>query len=64
MTPSLSLTFAPPRITTNGRGGRSRRPEQDLDLRGQQASGGAGQVRGGPTIEAWARCEAPNASLT
>ena len=65
MTPSLSLTLAPPRTATNGRAGSLRSAEQHLDLPGQQPAGGAdGRVRGGPTIEAWARCEAPKASLT
>ena len=43
MTPSLSLTLAPPRITTNGPLGIGAQRQQDLDLTGQQPAGGAGQ---------------------
>ena len=39
--------------------------EQHLDLLAASSRPIAdGSVRGGPTIEAWARCDAPNASLT
>ena len=39
--------------------------QQHLDLAGQQPTGRAdGRNCGGPTIEAWARCDAPKASLT
>ena len=39
-------------------------PHQHVDLAVQQPTGGAGDCLGGPTIEAWARCDAPKASLT
>ena len=64
MTPSLSLTLAPPSTATNGRFGSLRSSQQDLDLALQQAAHRRRHDRGGPTIEAWARCEAPKASLT
>ena len=64
MTPSLSLTLAPPSTATNGRFGFVAQPEQHLDLALQQPAHRRRHVRGGPTIEAWARCDAPNASLT
>ena len=38
--------------------------EQHLDFFGEQQPIADGSVRGGPTIEAWARCDAPKASLT
>ena len=65
MTPSLSLTLAPPRTATNGPLRVVAQPEQDLDLALQQAARRRRQrTGGGPTIEAWARCDAPKASLT
>ena len=48
MTLSLSLTFEPPSTATNGRVGCSRRPSEHLDLGGEEAAGGAGQVLRGP----------------
>ena len=48
MTLSLSLTFEPPSTATNGRVGCSRQAEQHLDLGGEEATGGAGQVLRGP----------------
>ena len=38
MTPSLSLTLAPPSTATNGRLGSLRMPEEHLDLAGEQAT--------------------------
>ena len=64
MTPSLSLTLAPPSTATNGRFGCVAQAEQHLDLLRSSSPIADGNVRGGPTIEAWARWEAPNASLT
>ena len=65
MTPSLSLTLAPPSTATNGRFGLVAQAEQDLDLAAAAAGPIAdGTTDGGPTIEAWARCDAPNASFT
>ena len=43
MTPSLSLTLAPPRTATNGRRGWSRSAEEHLDLLRQQPTRRAGQ---------------------
>ena len=64
MTPSLSDTLAPPRMPTNGLGGSLRRPSSTSTSRASSRPAAEGSVRGGPTIEAWARWEAPKASLT
>ena len=62
--PSLSLTFDPPSTTTNGRRGSSRSGSSTSTSRASSRPAALGRNRGGPTIEAWARCEAPKASLT
>ena len=65
-TPILSVTFAPPTIATSGRRGSARMPGQRLDLAlraaGRRRVGE--QVRDDASVEACARCAAPNASLT
>jgi hypothetical protein len=64
MTLSLSLTFDPPRMATNGRRGSVRRPSSTSTSRASSRPAADGRNCGGPTIEAWPRWEAPNASLT
>ena len=64
MTPSLSLTLAPPSTATNGRLGSLRSCSSTSTSRCSRRPIADGTYRGGPTIEAWARCDAPNASLT
>jgi hypothetical protein len=64
MTLSLSLTLEPPRMATNGRFGASRRPPSTSTSRASSRPAADGSVRGGPTIEACARCDAPKASFT
>ncbi len=64
MTFSLSLTLDPPRIATNGRRGSVRRPPRTSTSLASSRPAAEGRNWGGPTIEAWARCEAPNASFT
>ena len=64
MTPSLSLTFDPPRITTNGRRGSLRSGSMTSTSRSSSRPAADGRNCGGPTIEAWARCDAPKASFT
>ena len=64
MTPSLSLTLAPPRMATNGRRGDDRRRPSTSTSFWSRRPAALGSVAGGPTMEAWARCEAPKASLT
>ena len=59
ITPSLSLTLAPPSTATNGRVGVvGQQPRQHLDLAVQQPARRRRQHRAaGPTIEACARCD-------
>ncbi len=64
MTPSLSLTFAPPRTATNGRLGLSRRPPSTSTSRCSNRPAADGKFFGGPTIEACALWAAPKASFT
>ena len=46
------------------RRGRSRRPSSTSTSRASRRPAALGRRCGGPTIDAWARCEAPKASLT
>ena len=64
MTPSLSLTLAPPSTATNGRLGSLRIRSSTSTSRCSRRPIADGTNRGGPTIEAWARWDAPKASLT
>ena len=64
ITPSLSETLAPPSTATNGRSGLVRRRSSTSTSRCSRRPAALGTCVGGPTIEAWARCEAPKASLT
>jgi len=69
ITPSLSLTFAPPRTATNGRAGASsRRPSTatspSTSLPATAARPLAIISSGSPTTDACARCTAPKASST
>ena len=64
ITPSLSLTFAPPSTATNGRGGSCRRRESTSTSCRSRLPAALGSTPGGPTMDACARCDAPNASLT
>ena len=69
MAASLSLTLAPPTIATNGRrGDSSAAPRKRSSFsRSRPASAGlpsAAIARGSATMDASARCEAPNASFT
>ena len=48
ITPSLSDTFDPPRMATNGRGGSLRRPSRTSTSSRQQPAGGRGQRAGRP----------------
>ena len=63
-TPSLSATLAPPMTATKGRFGSSRRPPITSTSRASNLPAAEGSRVGGPTIEAWARCDAPKASFT
>ena len=63
-TPSLSEIFAPPSTATNGWRGLSRSPSRTSTSFCSSRPIADGTNCGGPTIDAWARCEAPNASLT
>ncbi len=65
----LSDTFAPPRMTTNGRSGFSNSSPRNLSSRSINSPAAQGPPRWAtiwatPTVEAWARCAAPNASFT
>ena len=66
MTSILSDTLAPPRIATNGRSGLLDALAQVLELLLHQEPGRAFAARTAPcaSIDACARCAAPNASLT
>ena len=64
ITPSLSLTLAPPSTATNGRLGLLRKPLSTETSCSINRPAAERSVRGGPTIEPWARWAAPNASLT
>jgi hypothetical protein len=64
MTCSLSLTLEPPRMATNGRRGCDRSPPSTSTSRASSRPAAEGRNCGGPTIEAWARWEAPKASFT
>ena len=64
MTPNLSDTFDPPRIEMNGRRGSLRTSSRTSTSRSNSRPAADGKVRSGPTMEAWARCEAPKASFT
>ena len=63
-TPSLSATLAPPTTATNGRGGELSSLPSISTSRASRRPAAEGKRAGGPTIEAWARCEEPNASFT
>src|SRR5262245_20998035 len=52
ITPSLSLTFAPPSTARNGRFGSPRRRESTSTSRCSRRPPALGSVRGGPTIDA------------
>jgi hypothetical protein len=65
ITPILSLTFAPPRIATNGGSGcSSARPKyfSSFSISRPAADFETNFVM--PTVEACARCAVPNASFT
>ncbi len=64
MTASLSLTFDPPSTATKGRDGSLRRPSRISTSLASSRPAALGRNWGGPTIDAWARCDAPNASFT
>src|SRR5436190_15113885 len=64
ITPSLSPTFTPPITATNGRLAPCNNCERTSISRTRRRPAACGRTRGGPTIEACARCDAPNASLT
>ncbi len=64
MTPSLSFTFAPPITAMNGRSGSSRSANSVPTSRSRFGPPALGTIVGGTMIEAWARCDAPKASLT
>ena len=64
MTPSLSETLEPPRIATNGRVGSVRSGSSTSTSRWSRRPAADGRNCGGPTMEAWARCDAPKASFT
>ena len=63
-TPSLSSTFAPPEMSTNGRStSPSRRPRCSSSARSSRPAY-AGSRCATASVEACARCAEPNASLT
>jgi hypothetical protein len=64
MTPSLSDTLEPPRIEMNGPAGLVAEPRSTSTSFSSSRPAADGRVRGGPTMEAWARCDAPKASFT
>ena len=65
ITLSLSLTFEPPSTATNGPGGVLAQAERAPPPRAARSRPAAlGRCCGGPTIDAWARCDAPKASFT
>ena len=63
-TPNLSATLAPPITATKGCLGASSNPPITSTSRASSRPAAEGSRVGGPTIEAWARCEAPKASFT
>ena len=63
-TPSFSPTLAPPTTATKGRSGATSSPPRVPTSRASRRPAADGRRVGGPTIEAWARCEAPKASFT
>jgi hypothetical protein len=69
MTSIFPEIFAPPRIATNGRSGASRalpRNRSSASIRSPATAGFPSRFicSGAPTVDAWARCAAPNASFT
>ena len=65
ITPSLSPTLAPPSTATNGRATSSASSRDSTSTsRNSNRPPACGITGGGPTIDAWARCDAPNASFT
>ena len=64
ITPSLSLTLAPPSTATNGRLGLARNPSSTSASLASRRPAALGRYWGGPTMEAWARWDAPKASFT
>ena len=69
MTLILSLTLAPPRMTTNGRAGFSSSSPRNFSSRSMSRPAAAWPpqartMRATPLVEAWARCAAPKASFT
>ena len=63
-TPSLSATLAPPTTATKGRAGATSRAPSTSTSRARRRPAADGRRAGGPTTEAWARCEEPKASFT
>ena len=63
-TPILSVTFAPPTTATSGRFGSSRMPLSVVTSRSSSRPAALGSRCATPSVEACARCAAPNASLT
>ena len=65
MTSSLSETFAPPRIATNGRSGScSALPRYSTSAAIRKPAADSATWCTMPSVEACARCAEPNASLT
>ena len=64
MTLILSLTLAPPRMAANGRPGASSSLREASSSRSISRPAYAGRIFAMPTVEAWARCAVPKASLT
>ena len=64
MTPILSVTLAPPTTATNGRAGDSSSADSVDTSRSSRWPAAAGSRCATPSVDACARCAAPNASLT
>src|SRR5205807_1966815 len=64
ITPILSLALAPPSTAAKGRAGWWRSPPSTSTSLASRRPAALGSLAGGPTMEAWARWEAPKASFT
>ncbi len=64
ITPILSFTFAPPIIAVNGRSGFPKAPPNTSSSFSIKKPATAGMWCAIPSVEACARCAAPNASFT
>lgn len=61
----LSETLAPPRMTVKGFPGSSTwSPRNCISFWIRKPAAESGSSEGTPTVEAWARCAVPKASLT